>query len=155
MEEKRFIDNYSGSITDSFTGLMWQEGYAYRETGNYISWYDANNYIEKLNQPQMSLEIFTNVSWVPKKKLINILSKFKSCEIFISMDGIGTVQEYIRHNSKWDITEKSVRKWLETMKMQNNIRVTWAPVWSLMNGNYFIETCTWWLKTINEISRNN
>ena len=50
MEEKRFIDNYSGSITDSFTGLMWQEGYAYRETGNYISWYDANNYIEKLNQ---------------------------------------------------------------------------------------------------------
>jgi len=112
---------------------------------------DFYEFIEKLNQPQMSLEIFTNVSWVPKRKLINILSKFKSCEIFISMDGIGTVQEYIRHNSKWDITEKSVRKWLETMKMQNNIRVTWAPVWSLMNGNYFIETCTWWLKTINEI----
>ena len=50
MEEKRFIDNDNGSITDSFTGLMWQEGYAYRETGNYISWYDANNYVEKLNQ---------------------------------------------------------------------------------------------------------
>ena len=50
MKEKRFIDNDNGSITDSFTGLMWQEGYAYRETGNYISWYDANNYIEKLNQ---------------------------------------------------------------------------------------------------------
>ena len=46
MEEKRFIDNDNGSITDSFTGLMWQEGYAYRETGNYISWYDANNYVE-------------------------------------------------------------------------------------------------------------
>jgi hypothetical protein len=50
MEEKRFIDNDNGSITDSFTGLMWQEGYAYRETGNYISWYDANSYVEKLNQ---------------------------------------------------------------------------------------------------------
>ena len=53
MEEQRFIDNGNGTITDSFTRLMWQEGYAYRETGNYISWYDANDYIEKLNQRRL------------------------------------------------------------------------------------------------------
>ena len=53
MEEQRFIDNGNGTITDSFTGLMWQEGYAYRETGNYISWYDANDYISKLNQRKL------------------------------------------------------------------------------------------------------
>ena len=50
MSEYRFIDNSNRTITDSFTGLMWQEGYAYRETGNYISWYDANDYIKQLNQ---------------------------------------------------------------------------------------------------------
>ena len=49
----RFIDNDNGTILDSFTGLMWQEGYAYRETGNYISWYDANDYIDKLNQQKL------------------------------------------------------------------------------------------------------
>ena len=49
----RFIDNDNGTISDSFTGLMWQEGYAYRETGNYISWYDASDYIEKLNQQKL------------------------------------------------------------------------------------------------------
>lgn len=53
MSEQRFIDNHNGTITDSLTGLMWQEGYAYRETGNYISWYDANDYIEALNQKKL------------------------------------------------------------------------------------------------------
>ncbi len=51
--KSRFIDNDDGTITDSLTGLMWEEGYAYRETGNYISWYDANGYIEKLNKQKL------------------------------------------------------------------------------------------------------
>ena len=45
----RFIDNGNHTISDSLTGLMWQESYAYVETGNNISWYDAQGYIEKLN----------------------------------------------------------------------------------------------------------
>ena len=53
MDEQRFIDNQNETITDFLTGLMWQEGYAYRETGNYIDWYDANDYIEKLNQQKL------------------------------------------------------------------------------------------------------
>ena len=52
-KKQRFIGNDNGTITDSCTGLMWQEGYAYRETGNYISWYDANSYIEKLNKQKL------------------------------------------------------------------------------------------------------
>ena len=53
-KKKRFIGNDNGTITDSCTGLMWQEGYAYRETGNYINWYDANNYVEKLNKQKLA-----------------------------------------------------------------------------------------------------
>ena len=52
-KKQRFIGNDDGTITDSLTGLMWQEGYAYRETGNYISWYDANSYIKKLNKQKL------------------------------------------------------------------------------------------------------
>ena len=51
--ETRFIDNDDKTIFDSLTGLMWQESYAYRETGNNISWYDAQLYIEKLNQNKL------------------------------------------------------------------------------------------------------
>ena len=51
--KQRFIDNDNGTITDLFTGLMWQEGYAYRETGNYINWYNAKEYIKKLNKQKL------------------------------------------------------------------------------------------------------
>ena len=51
--KQRFLDNDNGTITDLFTGLMWQEGYAYRETGNYINWYNANDYIQKLNKQKL------------------------------------------------------------------------------------------------------
>lgn len=44
----RYIDNNNGTITDTFTGLMWQESYAYIETGNYLNWYEANEYVNKL-----------------------------------------------------------------------------------------------------------
>jgi hypothetical protein len=50
---QRFTDNQDGTITDSQTGLMWQEGYAYPETGSYINWYDANNYVQQLNDKKL------------------------------------------------------------------------------------------------------
>ena len=46
--ETRFRDNEDKTILDSLTGLMWQESYAYLETGNNISWYDAQLYIDCL-----------------------------------------------------------------------------------------------------------
>ena len=49
----RFLDNEDKTISDSLTGLMWQESYAYVETGNNISWYDAQGYIEKLNNQKL------------------------------------------------------------------------------------------------------
>ena len=49
----RYTDNEDGTITDACTGLMWQEKYSYVETGNYISWYDAEKYIGKLNEARL------------------------------------------------------------------------------------------------------
>lgn len=43
------MDNNDGTIADSWTGLVWQEGYAYAETGNYLNWREANEYIDALN----------------------------------------------------------------------------------------------------------
>ena len=49
----RYLDNNNGTITDSRTGLMWQESYAYAETGNYLNWHDANHYVGRLNEQSM------------------------------------------------------------------------------------------------------
>ena len=51
--ESRFIENGNRTIKDAHTGLVWQESYAYVETGNNISWYDAQDYIKKLNQEKL------------------------------------------------------------------------------------------------------
>jgi hypothetical protein len=50
---ERYVDNGNGTITDHRTGLMWQESYAYVDTGNYINWYDANDYTKKLNREKL------------------------------------------------------------------------------------------------------
>ena len=51
---QRYIDNQDGTISDTLTGLMWQESYAYVETGKYIDWYEANKYIRKLNKEKLA-----------------------------------------------------------------------------------------------------
>ncbi len=112
---------------------------------------DFPKFLEKLNRKNIKMFIFTNTSWVPKQRILDMLLEFKHCQIFLSIDGIGTVQEYMRHNSKWDIVEKAACEWLKFMKYNNNIQVSWCPTWSLMNGSYYIDICNWWLKTINEI----
>ena len=49
----RYTDNNDGTLTDQVTGLMWQESYAYAETGNYVDWYEAQEYIARLNANQL------------------------------------------------------------------------------------------------------
>lgn len=49
----RYTDNDDGTLTDRATGLMWQESYAYAETGNYVDWYEAQEYIARLNANQL------------------------------------------------------------------------------------------------------
>ena len=149
-KEEEFLGKYDNISDDDLKDLQ----YLKITGGEPMLHPDFTKFIERLNHSQVVVEIYTNASWVPKKKLLNMLLKFKFCNIYVSIDGTGTVQEYMRHNSNWDITEKSVRKWLEMMKIHDNVRIDWAPTWSLMNGNYYIEICNWWLKTINEILNN-
>jgi len=112
---------------------------------------DFPKFMEKLEQENIYCFIFTNASWVPKKRIFDMMKNFKFLQVFLSIDGTGTVHEYMRHNSVWDTTEKSVRKWMEWAVDMNNVQISWAPTWSLMNANYYIETCNWWLNLTEEM----
>ena len=74
-----------------------------------------------------------------------MMKNFKFLQVFLSVDGTGTVQEYIRHNSDWKTTEKSVRAWMKWAVEMDNVQVSWAPTWSLMNASYYVDICKWWL----------
>ena len=49
----RYIHNADGTVTDNWTGLMWQEKYSYTENGKYFSWYEAMSYVNELNSNRL------------------------------------------------------------------------------------------------------
>lgn len=102
----------------------------------------------------ISLLIFTNASFVPKKHLIDRLSKFKNIKLYLSIDGVGKVHEYIRHNSVWETTEKAYVKWLETELEHHNINVCFSPTISLFNIMYVEQLISWWMKKRIEVHGN-
>ena len=48
--DPRYIYNGDGTVTDNWTGLMWQEKYSYPENGKYLSWFEAEAYIDTINR---------------------------------------------------------------------------------------------------------
>ena len=115
---------------------------------------DFPKFMEQLEKENVYCFIFTNASWVPKQRIFDMIKDFKFLQLFLSVDGVGDVQEYMRHNAKWDVTDASVRKWLVWSAHLPNVQVSWSPTWSLMNAPYFVETCNWWLELTEEILRN-
>jgi organic radical activating enzyme len=115
---------------------------------------DFPKFMKQLQQENIHCFIFTNASWVPKQRVFDMMKNFKFLSVFMSVDGTGDVQEYMRHNSKWETTNKSVRAWMDWSVISSNVNVSWAPTWSLMNAPYFVETCNWWLGLTEEILRD-
>ncbi len=49
-QDKRFVDNGDGTITDTQAGLMWTKKDSYLHTGHWITWLESSAYIKKLNE---------------------------------------------------------------------------------------------------------
>jgi sulfatase maturation enzyme AslB (radical SAM superfamily) len=61
----------------------------------------------------IEFECNTNCTLFPTKWL-TYLDKFKNVIIELSIDGIGTVNDYIRYGKTWDVIEKNIVKWSKT-----------------------------------------
>jgi sulfatase maturation enzyme AslB (radical SAM superfamily) len=65
------------------------------------------------------LQLNTNLTNV-KPRFLDLLSKFKYVILFVSIDGIGPVQEYLRYPSKWSQIDKNIRSLLD-LKSDNMV----------------------------------
>jgi uncharacterized Fe-S cluster-containing radical SAM superfamily protein len=65
------------------------------------------------------LQLNTNLTNI-KPRFLNLLSKFKHVVLFVSIDGIGPVQEYLRYPSNWNQIDKNLRSLL-VLKTDNMI----------------------------------
>ncbi|GJL79382.1 MAG: hypothetical protein NPINA01_23710 [Nitrospinaceae bacterium] len=53
-KKKRFVDNGDGTVTDFETQLMWKQTDSFQDTSKWLNWYDAINYIQKLNDKKFA-----------------------------------------------------------------------------------------------------
>lgn len=58
---------------------------------------------------KISLSYTTNLTRLPDR-ILKLWENFESVHVGVSIEGIGTVQEYIRHPSRWKTIEKNILK---------------------------------------------
>jgi len=104
----------------------------------------------------ITLDIFTNVSWVPKDKVLSRLRKFKNVNINLSIDGLGSVNDYVRAPSEWSVVENSVKQWLiEENNNPEQFVIKWAPCISIYNVWQFHKMIDWWFDLQETIKGKN
>jgi len=74
-----------------------------------------NKIVESGNSEHITLYINTNGNHLPNK-LFPIISKFKSVEIFVSIDGVNDMFTYIRHPIEWNSVVRNVEGWHKFFK---------------------------------------
>jgi Protein of unknown function (DUF1566) len=53
-KKKRFVDNGDETVTDLETQLMWKQTDSYQDTSKWLNWYEALDFIRKLNNTKFA-----------------------------------------------------------------------------------------------------
>jgi len=77
----------------------------------------------------IQIKFNTNMTNV-QKRFIQLMDKFKKVDLTMSVDGIGSVQEYIRAPSKWKVVKKNIYNYLENNKSSDMMV---SPCWQIYN----------------------
>ncbi len=111
-------------LTDSFLKFI----------ENLVEWNIAKNIL---------LDVFTNASFYPKEKHIDMLTKFRLVDINLSIDGVGERNDFLRKKSKWQVVEKVAKKWEELSLENENITIGVSHTYTIFNSLYYDEFLNW------------
>jgi organic radical activating enzyme len=89
--------------------------------------------IKSSNCKNINLNFSTNMTVKLDESMLNILSAFKSVEIVASIDGVGAVNDFIRHGSRWTEIEKNFIELLKILNEKQNFKVGVRPTVSVYN----------------------
>jgi len=95
-----------------------------------------NQLVQQDYAKNIKLVINTNLTNL-KNKWINVLKEFKNVTFFVSIDGYGPMQEYLRYPSKWQQIDENVTALAELNLPTFNIKPT--PVIQIANLGYITE----------------
>lgn len=110
---------------------------------------------EKGTPEKISLEIYTNCSYVPSKKLLTNLTRFKDVQLNLSIDAYGLTNDYIRYGSSWESTTKqnvfdAMNFWLDCGRLHNNFHIMMSTTLSVLNVFEIPKLMTWWFDTYRQ-----
>lgn len=77
---------------------------------------------------KIDVTMTTNCTLFFPKLIKRMADNFKSVSIGLSIDGIGSTYEYIRHPGKWNVTYENMKKYHEfagTINVQLNLTISW------------------------------
>ena len=103
------------------------------------------------NASEVTLNYSTNLTVMPKKRLLEMWSHFKQVEFATSFDGVGKVIEYQRHPTKWNRVEDVLKTLINVPNSVSGIRatVTIYNVLDIPNVAYY------WQDLINNFSEDS
>ena len=91
----------------------------------------------------ITLDIFTNATFIPKQKYIKDFNKFNNVFLNMSLDGIGKRGEFIRNKSNWNTVEEVVTWYCKQHIENKNIYLGVSHTQSLYNVLYYREFIDW------------
>ena len=95
------------------------------------------------------LNYSTNLTIMPKKELIELWSHFKHIEFATSLDGIGSVIEYVRHPTDFKTVEKVVQALME-LSHSMPIKVGSRPTITVYNILDIPNITNWWAEMMDK-----
>lgn len=99
---------------------------------------------------EIFLQLNTNLTNI-KPRFLNLIKQFKYVTLFISIDGYGPVQEYIRYPSNWNQIDKNIRLLLELHTSNIDIRAT--PVIQMTNLSTIVDLFEYFEKFNRELGK--
>ena len=105
---------------------------------------------EKGYPENMSLEIYTNCSYIPSPKLLENLVKFKNIQLNLSIDAYGSINDYIRYGSTWEgetkqTVSRAIDFWLDKGANNKGINIIMSTTLSLLNVFEIPKLMSWWM----------
>lgn len=102
-------------------------------------------YIQTGQSKEITLHYTTNVTIWPDNEWWDLWSNFKKVEIQLSIDGVGSKNEYIRYPSIWSQTEEHVNKYISCDV--ENLQLSVSHTVSAYNI-YYLDEFFQWCKTV-------
>ena len=99
------------------------------------------HYIQTGHSKNMTLHYTTNTTIFPDQTWWQLWQNFKQVEIQLSIDGIGSHNEYIRFPSNWNQTVNNIQKFLAVK--EQNLKLSVSHTVSAYNIYYLDEFFSW------------